>query len=90
MKLRMLSVVFADDLDINLILRLGSLSVINVKRPGSLMLRVAMAQIDSTVGDLQGNVEKINEYIRRAKNLSRHCSFSRVGYYWLSSSRSVV
>jgi len=31
-------------------------------------LRIALAQINSTVGDLQGNINKIAEYIKRAKD----------------------
>ncbi len=30
-------------------------------------MRIAMAQINSTVGDLEGNAEKITEYIEEAK-----------------------
>jgi len=30
-------------------------------------MRVAMAQINSTVGDLEGNAEKIREYIDKAR-----------------------
>ncbi|MHB0913383.1 MAG: NAD+ synthase [Armatimonadota bacterium] len=33
------------------------------------MLRVAIAQINTTVGDLDGNTEKIIEYLRRAKSI---------------------
>ncbi|HID95543.1 MAG TPA: NAD+ synthase [Candidatus Latescibacteria bacterium] len=32
-------------------------------------LRIAMAQINTTVGDLEGNFEKIREYVRKAKDL---------------------
>ena len=32
------------------------------------MLRIAMAQINSTVGDLEGNVAKIKKYIADAKS----------------------
>ena len=31
------------------------------------IMRVAMAQINSTVGDLEGNIEKIKEYVEEAK-----------------------
>lgn len=31
-------------------------------------MRIAMAQINATVGDLEGNIAKIKEYISRAKN----------------------
>jgi NAD+ synthase (glutamine-hydrolysing) len=34
---------------------------------GLIELRVAMAQINSVVGDLKGNIQKIEEYIERAK-----------------------
>ena len=30
-------------------------------------MRIAMAQINATVGDLEGNIKKIKEYIMRAK-----------------------
>jgi NAD+ synthase (glutamine-hydrolysing) len=33
------------------------------------MLRMALAQINSTVGDLRGNSKKISEYLKKAKRL---------------------
>jgi len=32
-------------------------------------LRIAMAQINSTVGDLKGNIKKIREYMEKAEKL---------------------
>jgi len=43
-------------------LQIGSLSLLLVMRT----LRLALAQINPTVGDLEGNTEKIIQYIRRA------------------------
>ena len=43
--------------------------IINDERGLSRKMRIAMAQINSIVGDLEGNIEKINEYIVEAKNL---------------------
>ena len=44
--------------------------IINDERGLSRKMRIAMAQINPIVGDLEGNIEKINEYIVEAKNLN--------------------
>ena len=51
-------------------------------------MKIALAQINPTVGDFQRNTEKICSFIDRAKNQgARSCHLPGIGRYGLSAQR---